>query len=204
MLATQWPQREALSKKSRSLFGQCLLVVVVDGCQDDLGHLFREELSKFKWAFAFVSSDRSSNSDSVLLYIQQQRPFLKFWALMPIYIVLWFSMMFYVLRAFSVFFFQSVPPEFFRSFFNPSIMAVVWICILPSKWLCLWLFNVYSENAAIMWKHDISFSHSYKVVDAPPNEQQCSFGNVTRGWSAFEHHCQYIGTWDFLCCISQK
>ena len=27
-------------------------VVVPNACQDGLGHLFREELSEFKWAFA--------------------------------------------------------------------------------------------------------------------------------------------------------
>ena len=45
--------REAPTKKVPLLFGHCPFGGGgLDPCQDGLRHLFREELSKFKWAFA--------------------------------------------------------------------------------------------------------------------------------------------------------
>ena len=45
--------REAPTEMLALLFGHCPFGGRgLDPCQDGLGHLFREELSKFKWAFA--------------------------------------------------------------------------------------------------------------------------------------------------------
>ena len=45
--------REAPTQNMPLLFGHCPFGGGgLDPCQDGLGHLFREELSKFKWAFA--------------------------------------------------------------------------------------------------------------------------------------------------------
>ena len=45
--------REAPTEMSPLLFGHFPFGGGgLDPCQDGLGHLFREELSKFKWAFA--------------------------------------------------------------------------------------------------------------------------------------------------------
>ena len=47
------PLREAPTEMLPLLFGHCPFGGGgLDPCQDGLGHLFREELSKFKWAFA--------------------------------------------------------------------------------------------------------------------------------------------------------
>ena len=56
MVALQhWCVREAPTKMSPLLFGHCSFGGGgLDPCQDGLGHLFREELSKFKWAFALL------------------------------------------------------------------------------------------------------------------------------------------------------
>ena len=44
--------REAPPKKLHPLLGHCLNGAGgLNACQDGLGHLFREELSKVKWAF---------------------------------------------------------------------------------------------------------------------------------------------------------
>ena len=37
----------------------------LDPCQDGLGHLFREELSKFKWAFGWLWGGQNACQDGL-------------------------------------------------------------------------------------------------------------------------------------------
>ena len=47
--------REAPTEIARLLFGHCPFGGGgLKACQDGLGHLFREELSKFKWAICLI------------------------------------------------------------------------------------------------------------------------------------------------------
>ena len=56
--------REAPLKKSCSQFGHCPFGEGgLNACQDGLGHLFREELSKFKWAFAWLWGGHNACQD---------------------------------------------------------------------------------------------------------------------------------------------
>ena len=48
--------RQAPLKKSQGLFGHCPNGGGLDPCPDGLGHLFREELSMFKGAFAWFGA----------------------------------------------------------------------------------------------------------------------------------------------------
>ena len=83
----------------------------------------------------FISSDRSSYSDSVLVEIRAN--FLRFWAFLPIYIVFLFEILTQIaaiaaiatIAAIAVSFCGSLPPEFLRSFLH----LVLNRCKLASK-----------------------------------------------------------------------
>ena len=47
------------------LFGHCPFGGGLDPCQDGLGHLFREELSMFKWVFASVKDGVKACQDAL-------------------------------------------------------------------------------------------------------------------------------------------
>ena len=57
--------REAPSKKLHPIFGHCSNGRGLNTCQDGLGHLFREELSKFKWAICLIEGGQNACQDGL-------------------------------------------------------------------------------------------------------------------------------------------
>ena len=141
------------------------------------------------------------------------------WCSMMFYDVLWCFMMFYVLRAFLVSFCRSVPPEFFRSFFESTIILNTFLAP-PITWtwshhvLTSLTFQMFVQKAATQKLQD-EFS-SFHPVGAPHKycgagwhklrDREFSIHLKVRVFHKrmYHQHTLFWESSDRFCCSRQK